>query len=116
MTGNSAEEHGQRAGRNEALFREVNERVRELNEAHEYSQHMLEWLCECTDAACIERIVMTGGEYSAVRENGTHFAITPSEHHVDTEVEVVVEQHDRYWVVEKKGEAGEVAEELDPRR
>ena len=111
----SAEEHDHRAGRNEALFREVNERVRELNETHEFSQHMLEWLCECADAACFEKIVMTGAEYSAVRENGTHFAITPNKQHVDSEVEVVLEQHDRYWVVEKEGEAAEVAEELDPR-
>jgi hypothetical protein len=41
------------------------------------------------------------------------FAVTPG--HLRPEVERVVEKHRLYWVVEKFGEAAEVAEETDPR-
>ena len=41
--------------------------------------------------------------------------VAPAEMHVVPEVERVVEQRERYWVVEKQGEAAEVAEELDIR-
>ena len=39
--------------------------------------------------------------------------VTPG--HVQPDVERVIEQHRVYWVVEKFGEAAEVAEETDPR-
>ena len=41
------------------------------------------------------------------------FLVTPG--HVQPEVEHVVEKHRVYWVVEKFGEAAEVAEQTDPR-
>jgi hypothetical protein len=39
----------------------------------------------------------------------------PDAEHVFDEIEVVVEQHERYWVVEKQGRAAELAARVDPR-
>lgn len=52
------------------------------------------------------------GEYRAVRSQGTRFLICPEAAHTNPEFETVLERHDRYWVVEKRGLAGEEAEYL----
>jgi hypothetical protein len=57
----------------------------------------------------------THEEYEALRAKGTRFAVMPHEDHVYPDVELVVERHDRCWVVEKIGVAARVAEEIDPR-
>jgi hypothetical protein len=98
-----------RAGEVEALFREVNERVRELNEALEPLVEYGSWACECADPACLERIDMTRAEYAELREQPTHFAISPDEAHFNPAVETLVRKIDRFWVVEKQGEAAAIA-------
>jgi hypothetical protein len=104
-----------RAAKNQSLFRDVNERVSEINKEHGLWVTLSDWICECADETCTERIELTPQQYENVRESGTYFAITPSTEHVVPDVEQVVEQHARYWVVEKVGEAASVAEDLDPR-
>jgi hypothetical protein len=104
-----------RAGENQALFREVNERINAAKEARSVWVNISEWVCECADESCTERIEMTPKEYEELRANPTHFAVAPAEMHVVPEVERVVEKRERYWVVEKGGEAAEVAEQLDIR-
>jgi hypothetical protein len=104
-----------RAAKNQSLFRDVNERVSEINKEHGLWVTLSDWICECADETCTERIELTPRQYEKVRESGTHFAVTPSKEHVVPDVERVVEQHERYWVVEKEGEAASVAERLDPR-
>ena len=56
---------------------------------------------------------MSLGEYEAVRSEPSHFAVAPG--HEEPTVERVVGRTDRYLVVEKVGEAGDLAEEADPR-
>jgi hypothetical protein len=73
-----------------------------------------DWICECADETCTERIELTPQQYEKVRESPTHFIVAPSKEHVVPEVARVVEKHERYWVVEKVGEAAAVAEQLDP--
>jgi hypothetical protein len=103
---------GERAARNQSLFREVNERVASLNQRFDELTPYGSWACECASVDCLEQIPMTLGEYEALREFPTRFAVAPSEAHVIPEVERVVETTDRYWAVEKIGKAGEVAAEL----
>ena len=105
----------QRVGQNQALFREVNERINALQEARAVWVTISEWVCECADETCTERIAMTPEEYEELRSNATHFVVAPAEMHVVPDVERIVEKRERYWVVEKQGEAAEVAEELDIR-
>jgi hypothetical protein len=104
---------GERAARNEALFRRVNERVEEVNKAFEPILGDSDFFCECADVDCMEKIRMTLAEYEALRAVSTHFAVKPQ--HVLPANERVVEQRAGYIVVEKVGRAGERAVALDPR-
>jgi heterodisulfide reductase subunit C len=100
-----------RAAKNEALFREVNENIKDLTEAQ-----AAEWtavLCECSDARCTRTIEITLTEYERVRSRGDRFATVAG--HEDTSIERVVDRTDRYLVVEKTGPGAEVARDLDPR-
>jgi hypothetical protein len=105
--------HGDRAARNEALFRRVNERVEEVNKAFESILTDADFFCECADVECMQKIRMALPEYEELRTVSTHFAVKPG--HVDPENERVVEERTGYVVVEKFGHAGERADDLDPR-
>jgi hypothetical protein len=63
----------------------------------------------------VERITLTLDEYEGLRAEPNTFAVAPSEGHVFPEVESVVAQTERYWVVEKIGAAGRLAASRDPR-
>lgn len=104
-----------RAARNQALYRQVNERVKELNEALDAALPLGEWICECANVECFERIELTHEEYESVRRDGTTFVVAPSDEHVFPDAETVTERHERYWVVEKVGVAAELAQRRDPR-
>ncbi len=111
----SDEERAARLARNQALYREVNERVKAINEAFNSLLPLGDWLCECADPECSERLSLTHEEYEMLRADGSRFAVVPSEPHVFPEVEDVVERHERYWVVEKQGTAADLATKADPR-
>jgi hypothetical protein len=104
----------ERLGANEALFREVNERVAEVAEQFIAGETPVNFNCECADRACAEQIPMTVGEYEALRKVETRFAVVPG--HEVPDIERVVERHEAYLVVEKQDpDAKEVARETDPR-
>jgi hypothetical protein len=109
------EDRGTRAARNQSLFREINERVKQLNEGFSMVLPVGEWICECADDTWVERIELSAEAYEAVRIDGTHFLVAPGDEHVFFDVERVTERNDRYWVVEKFGTAGEAADRFDPR-
>jgi hypothetical protein len=58
---------------------------------------------------------MTLAEYNEVREDAARFFVAPSDEHVWPDVERVVRRNDRFWVVEKAGEARREVIRLDPR-
>jgi len=99
-----------RVGENEAIFREVNETVAA---AAASVTGPIEFLCECGQWSCAEGIALTLEQYERVRAEPDRFLVKPG--HIRSEVEHVVEQHADYWVVEKFGEAGDVARMTDPR-
>src|SRR4051812_28071196 len=101
------------AAKNQSLFREVNERVRDMNSKTDLLLELSDWVCECADETCMARIQLTPREYEHIREYPTHFAVAPG--HVVPDVETVVDRQAGFWIVEKIGEAADVAEELDPR-
>jgi hypothetical protein len=105
---------GERIGKNEALFREVNERIRGVSESLAEAAEYVEFVCECSQPACHEPVPLTYREYEAVRANPTHFLVAP-EHRWRPESERVISVVERYWVLEKDGHAREVAEATDPR-
>jgi hypothetical protein len=99
----------QRAARNEALFREVNENIARLEESHGTTSTDPVYVCECANAACVEQIAIDDGTYSRVRAEARYFFVRPG--HQDSELERVVETHVDFLVVEKTGAAGDVAEQ-----
>ena len=105
--------HRERAlGANEAMFRRLNELLNEVARRGGVPGEIV-FLCECGDDACAEEIDLHPQEYERVRAVDTHFVVRPG--HFAPEVEIIVAQNDRYWIVEKTGEAAEVAEDTDPR-
>lgn len=104
-----------RAGENQSMFRDVNERVRAGKNGRTTWVGTSQWMCECADEECTERILMSLDEYETVRADPTHFAVAPDMTHVVPDAERIVEKHDRFWVVEKVREAAEVAEDRDVR-
>jgi hypothetical protein len=99
--------------RNEALFREVNERIEDVSTALAPDDVPTQFLCECDDAECVEKVMATRAEYEAIRAVATHFVVLPG--HVDPDIEHVVQDSERFVVVEKEGEAAHEAREDDPR-
>ena len=103
----------QRAAKNETLFRQVNERIEEINEKLG-DDGLSDFLCECGDDDCTAPVSLTIREYEEVRSDPRHFAIANGHEIVD--VERVIQKNERYSVVEKfAGEAGRIAVETDPR-
>jgi hypothetical protein len=109
------DERAKRAAENESLFRQVNERIEDLNKVFEAFAPYGSWTCECARIDCAQRIELTLDEYESARSSPNRFLIAPAEDHFDADVERVVERTERYWVVEKVGAAAERATELDPR-
>lgn len=102
-----------RLAKNEAFFRSVNETIRDVAAQHGPDAHVYEFLCECSDPACVDRVALTTADYEKIREDGARFVLMAG--HNVAEIEDVVSSSGGHVVVEKVGLAGEVAEELDPR-
>ena len=109
----------ERRARNEALFREVNERIVELEDGitgfERDDSLLVGFVCECAKEDCGEPLEVTRGEYEAVRDDPRRFLVLPGHEDDEEEIARVVERHSHYLVVEKLGEAGETAIEQDPR-
>ena len=100
--------------RNEVRFREVNERVEEINKGLDgRDDPWMIFVCECGNRACAEQIELRRTEYEAVRANPKHFVVLPG--HEDLAIARIVERHQDFYVAEKKGEAAVMAIEEDPR-
>jgi hypothetical protein len=112
----------ERQARNEALIREVNERIERLDRAAEAADLgdesvRFEFLCECgvgdaDDVGCQERIEMTLAEYEEIRAQDDRFALFPG--HETEELETVLRRTERYVIVDKKPEAEPLVED-EPR-
>ena len=92
-------DRARKIGRNEDIFRRVNEQIEQVNQAFGEVAGTMTLVCECGDSTCIEQIEVTPDEYRHLRSDPTLFAIRPG--HEIPDVEDVVEQLERYWVVEK---------------
>ena len=106
------DERTRRIGENESLFRTVNDKIEALNRKFSVTSDDFTVVCECGDAACVERFAMTCDDYGALRADSAMFAITPG--HEAADVEGVVEKTERYWIVRKHlGAPAELAKNLD---
>jgi hypothetical protein len=104
----------ERIGLNEAVFREVNERIENLAEMFDLKAQPLDLICECGDGSCEKRLSMTRAEYEELRSDAHQFAVHPG--HESPDVESVVARLKGYDVVRKnKGVPEQIAERTDPR-
>lgn len=99
----------QRAARNEALFREVNENIAWLEERHGTTVTEPVYICECANVGCRDQMAIDLETYGRVRQEPRLFFVRPG--HEDPQLERVVARHRDYLIVEKTGEAGDVAEQ-----
>ena len=106
-------EFAEAAARNEEVFRSVNERIDEAAERHRV-ETPLPFHCECCDALCVEKLVITPQEYERVVNERFRFIVIPG--HENAAVEQVVERNAEYYVVEKIGEAREEVDRDHPQQ
>jgi hypothetical protein len=99
----------ERAARNEALFREVNEQVATLAARDDEAAS---FVCECSDADCMHRIRVPLRSYEEVRSHPRRFIVRAGH---ESAFEHVIERRGDYSIVEKEGLAGRVADSHDPR-
>ena len=107
----------ERAAKNQAVFRDANERIEAAAEALT-TLDSAPFICECPEQDCTALVQLPLTEYELIRQHGERFLVAPGHEvtHVDgVEVARVVEKREGYSLMDKVGEAGEVARELDPR-
>lgn len=92
----------ERKARNEALLREVNERIAELGEAANAWEPdgVLDFICECgADGGCGERIRVPLSAYHRVRAEEDRFLLRPG--HETPGLERPVDRTTDYVIVDK---------------
>ena len=102
-----------RTGQNQSLFRDVNERIGELQTSWKPLAEVA-FVCECADETCSSPISASREEYDAVRASPVRFLVQPE--HVSPASEFVVDRNERFWVVEKVERARAVARWTAPTR
>ena len=107
-----APESERQLARGEALDRGVNEAIGRGRWPGEEDARAA-FRCECGRPDCNRLIELTAREYEVVRAHARRFIIVPG--HERREVETVVLATPHLLVVEKRDEAGGVAEVTDPR-
>jgi hypothetical protein len=107
-------ERERRIGLNEAVYREVNEKLRAVNEVFATITDNFEIMCECGHSTCDDRISIAPTAYEELRRDPVLFAIVPG--HEIPDVEAVISRTEAYAVVRKRaGDPAKVAVQTDPR-
>ena len=107
------DERKRRIGENEAIFRSVNEQVRDLTGKLSTAAETMTVVCECGARSCTDRFEIETAAYTNVRADSTLFVVKPG--HDLPESETVVDKNDVYWTVQKDpGLPAEIARATDP--
>jgi hypothetical protein len=95
----------ERIARNEALLREVNERIHHVGEELRVLPDTgeLDFRCECGRPECDAFVHLVAADYERVRADNDRFVLVPG--HEDEKIERVVERNVGYVVVDKRPEA-----------
>jgi hypothetical protein len=73
-----------------------------------------EFVCECADGACTERVTVPLATYERVRSDSYLFLVAPG--HERPELDLVVERGDGFVIVRKDTPtSARIAEQTDPR-
>ena len=101
-----------RGAKTQSLYRDVNERVTNVNAGFNPVLPHGERFCECADITCDRRIAISPEDHESIRASGNRFAVAPD--HVYADIADVVGRRDGYWIVEKR-DAAALAAKFDPR-
>lgn len=99
----------ERVAHNEVTARRVNEAI---EEGRINREGIVGFVCECGQLGCNSVVELALREYESVRAEPRQFVVV-SGHEAD--FEQVVRRTPDFAVVAKQGEAGEIAEQADPR-
>jgi hypothetical protein len=104
------DERLERIAKNEAVFRAANLEIESAErEVGGAADELIEVLCECGRQGCRGVITLTAARYEAAHSQDDRFVVLPG--HESPEIERVVEEHADYLVVDKFGEAEDIAEQ-----
>jgi hypothetical protein len=103
----------ERIAKNEISFRQINERLSRGLQQVPDNPALLEFICECGHQTCDQHVQLSLSEYEQVRRDSRRFAVLPG--HIIPDVESLVASNERFDVVEKQGEAIDLADAEDPR-
>jgi hypothetical protein len=102
--------HDARHAMNESVHRTMNE-LREKDALAGLTATM-NCECECSRSECNSGFEITIADYEAVRASGRRFVVAPGHEEEDEEI---IEKAPAYFVIEKVGEQGRIADSLQPR-
>ena len=85
--------------RNEALFREVNAHIANLEERLGSEGELMPLVCECANTGCTTVIEVDRGTFRTVRKDSMLFLVAPGH---ELEEETVVGRGAGYLIVEKE--------------
>jgi len=98
----------QRAASNQTVFRAANEALMR-GEGDDTALHT--FICECGEEACMTSIQLVHEEYESVRSEPHLFALA---HGHEGTGDAVIEEFERFTLVQKTGDAREIAERNVP--
>jgi hypothetical protein len=102
------DDRDRRISANETLFREVNDRIEELDATLGVPTRKFTIVCECGRLSCAEHISVGHDEYRELRADPTTFLVLPG--HEDPRVETVVDTREGFYIIRKReGEPAELA-------
>lgn len=101
-----------RAAANEAAIRDVNEGI-ERGQWPGDEDAPVGFRCECARLGCNQLVELTVREYEEIRSHPRRFVVAPG--HQLPDVEAIIATRPGYLIVEKRDQAGAVAEQADPR-
>lgn len=104
----------ERLAKNEALFRDLNERIEQAAGRASSSSDRFGFVCECSNEDCFELAQMTIFEYERLRGNPLRFVVIAG--HEMPEIEEIVERQPGYFFVKKTGPEAQIVNETDPRK
>jgi hypothetical protein len=95
----------ERIAKNEALLREVNDRIHDVGQGLQVlpDNEELDFRCECGRPECDLFVHLQASDYQRVRADNDRFVVVPG--HEDPKIERVVERSEGYVVVDKRPEA-----------
>jgi hypothetical protein len=103
------EERHERIAKNETVFRAANREIEHAEkEAGGGAGKIIEVLCECGREECSGLIALTVADWEGAHSQDDRFVVLQG--HESAEIERVVEERAGYFVVDKFGEAEEIAE------